>query len=40
VEAIHAIESGMRASLPEAELIYLEPDFERPYSRGSDPPIR
>jgi cation diffusion facilitator family transporter len=42
VDAINAIESGVRASVPAAELIYVEPDFHRdgePYSRGPDPPI-
>jgi len=42
VDAINAIESAVRASVPAAEFIYLEPDFHRagyPYSGPPDPPI-
>jgi cation diffusion facilitator family transporter len=43
VEAINAIESSVRACVPAADFIYLEPDVsapaETPYSRSLDPPI-
>jgi divalent metal cation (Fe/Co/Zn/Cd) transporter len=39
VAAIEAIEAAVRASVPSAEHIYLEPGVEESYSPGPDPPI-